>query len=154
MDERADFPNLGNRFLLRSEQTGGRFSLLEHDLAPRALGSPVHTHEHEDEYSLVTAGRIGVLIGAEVSEAGPGEWVVKPRGIPHAFWNAGDEEARFFEIISPAGFEDYFEQLAPLLPPQRTEPDVPGIVATAARFGLTIDPGSIGPLAERFGLRV
>ena len=32
---------------------------------------------------------MGVQIGDEEAVAGPGELVVKPRGIPHAFWNAG-----------------------------------------------------------------
>src|SRR4051812_14444193 len=103
----ADFPMLGNRYLLRGEETGGRFAMLEHTIAPRALGAPMHTHEHEDEFSLVLAGRGGVQIGDEVTVAGPGDVVRKPRGIAHAFWNAGDEPARLVELISPAGFEAY-----------------------------------------------
>ena len=61
----------------------------------------MHTHEHEDEISHVTAGRLGVQIGDEVLEAGPGDTVVKPRGIAHAFWNPGDEPVRFLELITP-----------------------------------------------------
>src|SRR6188768_631377 len=113
--ERADFPGLGNRFLLRGAETGGRFGLVEHVIAPRALAAPLHTHEHEDEYSFVLSGRMGAQIGDDVIEAGVGELVLKPRGIPHAFWNAGDEETRVLEIISPAGFEQYFADLAPVL---------------------------------------
>ena len=48
-----------------------------------------------------------MLSGDEVLEATPGELVFKPRGVPHAFWNATDEPARFLEIIAPAGFERY-----------------------------------------------
>lgn len=51
--ERADFPRLGNRFIVRSDDTGGRFALLEHTVPARALAAPTHTHEHEDEYSFV-----------------------------------------------------------------------------------------------------
>ena len=58
---------------------------------------------------------MGAQIGDEVVEAGPGDLVLKPRGIPHAFWNPGDEETRVLEIISPAGFEQYFADLAPVL---------------------------------------
>jgi len=43
-----------------------------------------------------------VQIGDEVIEAGPGDLVLKPRGVRHAFWNPGDEPARVLEIISPA----------------------------------------------------
>jgi quercetin dioxygenase-like cupin family protein len=102
--ERADFPALGNRFVVRSEDTGGRFALIEHTVPPRALAAPTHVHENEDEYSFVLSGEIGVQLGNEVLTAGPGELVFKPRGVPHAFWNAGDEEARLLELISPGGF--------------------------------------------------
>ena len=70
--ERADFPRLGTRYIIRSEQTDGRFALLEHTIPPRGLAAPIHTHENEDEYSLVLSGRMGAMIGAEVIEAGPG----------------------------------------------------------------------------------
>lgn len=96
---------LGVRFMIDGATPGGAFSLVEHPLPPRALGSPVHTHANEDEYTYVLEGRVGVQLGNEVVEAGPGELVFKPRGVAHAFWNAGDEPARMLELISPAGFE-------------------------------------------------
>src|SRR3954468_21423826 len=113
-NERARFfeKGLGTERVLGKDQTGGALGVVIHDLPPKQLGSPIHTHVNEDEYSYVLSGRLTALIGDEVVEAGPGEAVVKPRGIPHAFWNAGDEEVRFVEVISPAGFEDYFFELA------------------------------------------
>lgn len=42
--------SLGAREVLPGERAGGRFALVEHPLPPRGLGSPVHTHEREDEY--------------------------------------------------------------------------------------------------------
>ena len=144
---------LGVRFMIGGEESGGGFSLVEHPIAPRALAAPMHVHEREDEYSFVLEGRVGVQIGDEDGEAGPGELVVKPRGVPHAFWNAGDERARVLEIISPAGFERYFEEIAPLLPPQRDEPDFEALAEVRARYDLEMDTDSIGPLVERHGLR-
>ena len=88
--KRADFPQLGNRYVLRGDSSDGRFALIEHTIPPRALAAPMHMHEREDEYSFVLAGRLGAQIGDEVVEAGPGELVVKPRGIPHAYWNPAD----------------------------------------------------------------
>ncbi len=149
--ERADFPNLGNRYIIRSDQTGGRFGLLEHTIKPHALGAPMHTHENEDEYSYVLSGRMGAMIGDDVVEAGPGELVVKPRGIPHAFWNAGDEEVHLLELISPGGFDQYFTDMAPLLN-STGEPDLKARSEIQARYGLTMDIESIGALSERFGL--
>lgn len=142
---------LGVRFMIDGEATGGRFSLVEHPLPPRALGAPVHTHKNEDEYSYVLEGRIGVQLGDEVLEAGPGDLVFKPRGIAHAFWNAGDEPARLLEIISPAGFENYFREMAPLLAaPERDEAALGEVVG---RYELDIDFTTIPVLIERHGLR-
>lgn len=49
--ESATLIDLGVRFVLDGNATGGRFSLVEYPLPARALGSPVHTHANEDEYS-------------------------------------------------------------------------------------------------------
>jgi len=143
---------LGVRFMIDGETTNGAFSLVEHPLPPRALGSPVHTHRNEDEYSYVLEGRVGVQLGDDVIEAGPGELVFKPRGVPHAFWNAGDEPARLLELISPAGFENYFRELAPLL--AASERDESAIGDVVSRYELDIDFDTIPVLAGRHGLRL
>ena len=88
------------RYVVSAEQTDGAFALIEHELAPRQLGAPMHTHTREHEISHVTAGRLGVQIGDEVLVAGPGDTVRKPRGIAHAFWNPGDGPVRFLELIT------------------------------------------------------
>lgn len=150
--ERADFPALGNRYIIGSDQTDGRFALIEHTIAPRALAAPLHTHRNEDEYSHVLSGRMGAMVGDQVVEAGPGELVVKPRGIAHAFWNPGDEETRLLELISPGGFDRYFAEMAPLLAVDG-EPDFEALAAVRQRYELTMEIESIGPLIERFGLR-
>ena len=143
---------LGVRFMIDGAATGGRFSLVEHPLPPRALGSPIHTHRDEDEYSYVLEGRVGIQLGSEVLTAGPGDLVTKPRDVPHAFWNAGDEPARLLELIAPGGFEDYFRELAPVL--AAPEPDRDVIAAIAARHHLEIDFSTVPMLAERHGLRL
>jgi quercetin dioxygenase-like cupin family protein len=92
---------LGMRFMIGGEETKGNFALVEYRIGPRALAAPMHTHEHEEEYTYVLEGEVGVQIGEEVLVAKPGNLVFKPRGVPHAFWNAADEPARALEIRSP-----------------------------------------------------
>ncbi len=150
--ETVELFQLGVRFLIDGEASGGRFSLVEHPLPPRALGAPPHSHAVEDEYSFVLEGRIGLQIGDEEIEAGPGDLVLKPRGIPHAFWNAGDEPARLLEIISPAGFENYFREVAPLLESPAENAQALGEVV--ARYQLEIDLAAIPAFAARHGLRM
>lgn len=141
---------LGVRFLVEGPETGGRFSLVEHPLPPRALGAPPHTHANEDEYSFVLEGRIGVLLGEEVLEVGPGDLLFKPRGVRHAFWNAGDEPARILEVISPAGFEQYFRDLAPLL--DDAEANAAAIGEVVGRYELEIDHSTIPGFLREIGL--
>ena len=146
---------LGIRFMIGGEQTDGHFALVEHPIGPRALAAPMHTHEHEDEYTYVLEGKVGVQIGEEVLVALAGDLVFKPRGVQHAFWNPADEPARALEIISPAGFERYFGELAPLFPPANEGPlDEEAVGAVRDKYGLDMDMGSVPVLAERHGLLI
>jgi mannose-6-phosphate isomerase-like protein (cupin superfamily) len=146
------FRALGTRFVVSAEQTDGAFALVEHDLAPHSLGSPMHMHEREDEISHVLAGRLGVQIDDDVLEAGAGETVVKPRGVAHAFWNPGDEPVRFLELITPAGFENYFTEVEPILNAEG-EPDGAALGAIMARYALSMDMESMERLSVEHGLQ-
>jgi quercetin dioxygenase-like cupin family protein len=145
------FLGLGTRSVVSAERTGGAFAVVEHDLAPRTLGAPMHAHEREDEISHVTAGRLGVQIGEEVLQATVGDTVLKPRGIAHAFWNPGDEPVRFLELITPPGFEHYFAEIEPILDVQGP-PDFAALGAVMARYGLSMDMDSMGRLIAEHGL--
>ena len=145
--------SMGVRFMLASDETGGGFSLVEHPIPPRALAAPLHRHSREDEYSFVLEGRLGALLGDEVVYGQPGDLIFKPRGQWHTFWNAGDEPARILEMISPAGFERYFEQMVDLLGRSVGAPDPGELGAIAAEHGLEVDRDSIPQLAKKYGLR-
>src|SRR5215471_448600 len=144
---------LGAILILGGDRTAGSLSLVEHPLQPRALGSPMHTHRNEDEYSVVLEGQVGAQIGDQTVVAGPGDVLVKPRGVPHAFWNPTDQPARLLEIISPAGFEQYFAGLADILAGPGA-PDAGQLAALAGRYGLDVDLASIPRLAAAYGLNV
>jgi len=151
-DGKAGFlGSIGVRFMVDGGETGNRFSLVEHPMSARALAAPLHRHTNEDEYSFVVEGRMGALLGDEQLEAGPGDLVHKPRGEWHTFWNAGDEPCRILEIISPAGFERFFEELVDLGGVAQAGPDE--LAALCRRFALEMDPASVPALVERFNLR-
>ena len=105
-------------------------------MPPRALAAPLHRHNREDEYSFILEGRMGALLGDDVVEAGPGDLVFKPRNQWHTFWNAGDEPCRILEIIAPAGFEQFFDELS----------DMGGVAGAA--------PEALAALSERYGLEM
>ena len=75
-----------------------------------------------------------------------------PRDQWHTFWNAGDEPARILEIISPAGFERYFEELVDLGGSRQADPGA--LADLCARYELEVDPASIPGLLGRFDLRL
>jgi len=143
--------SIGVRFMIDGHEThDGGFSLVEHPMPARHLAAPLHKHTREDEYSFVIEGRMGALLGDEVVYAEAGDLVFKPRDQWHTFWNAGDTPCRILEIISPAGFEKYFDELVDA--GAQGPPDFEMLAEVAARYGLEVDPGSVPGLCERFGL--
>ncbi len=145
-----DFGGLNVRFMAWAEQTGGGFSLVEHPIAPRALCAPLHRHSNEDEYSFVLEGRMGAQLGDDVLVAEVGDFVFKPRHQWHTFWNPGDEPTRILEVISPGGFERYFDELGELLKSPDFRPEQIGVLG--AGYGLEFDPESIPRLCAEHGL--
>ena len=134
-----------DRFMLDGRDSGGRFALVEHRLAPGVLAAPLHLHTREDEYSYVLEGQVGALLGDEEVIAHAGDLVFKPRGQWHTFWNAGAGRARILEIISPSGLEELFRQLE-----SYEDPD--SLAAMAARYGAKVDFEGTMPIVERHGL--
>lgn len=103
------------RYGIGTAETDGSLSMLEVTIPPRTLIKP-HMHTHEDEFSLVLAGPIGVRAGERTIEEVPvGTWLVKPRSVPHAMWNISDQPARVLEVVMPGGLEHYFEEIEPVL---------------------------------------
>ena len=144
--------SIGVRFMIDGAETDERFSLVEHPMSPRALAAPLHRHSREDEYSFVLEGRMGALLGDDVVHAGAGDLVWKPRNQWHTFWNAGDENCRILEIISPAGFEQFFAELDGLGGALKAEPDE--LAKLSARYDLEMQPDTVPGLLERFDLRI
>jgi mannose-6-phosphate isomerase-like protein (cupin superfamily) len=146
----VDLGSVGVRFMAWAGETGGGFSVVEHPIPPRTLVAPVHRHSNEDEYSFVLEGRMGALLGEDVVYAGVGDLAFKPRNQWHTFWNPDDRPCRILEIISPGGFEGFFEELAGLMAGPELDPAQLGELG--ARYGLEFDPDSVPRLCVEHGL--
>ena len=79
-----------------------------------------------------------------------GDLIFKPREQWHTFWNAGEAPARVLEIISPAGFENYFRELGAEL--VSGPPDPQRLAALCASYALDMDMSSVPSLVQRFGV--
>jgi quercetin dioxygenase-like cupin family protein len=139
-------------YKVQADDSGGNLALLEVEIPAGTLVKP-HNHSREDEYSLVLAGTVGVRVGDRVLEAGAGSYLVKPRGTPHAMWNAGGAAAKVIEILSPAGLEGYFEELAPILRHEGGA-GAPQYYELAQRYGITIQDDWIEELERAYGVKL
>lgn len=134
-----------DRFLVNSGDWGGALAVIEHLLAPKSIAAPLHRHSREDEFSLVLEGRVWYQFDGEEQVAEVGDFVFKPRGEWHTFWNASDEPARVLELISPGGLEELFKILG------TSDEDV-DIAELAAPYGCDVDLAATGPIMDRYGL--
>jgi quercetin dioxygenase-like cupin family protein len=99
----------------RAADTDGHYALLELTLPAGGGGAPLHRHRGEAEAFYALEGTFTFQLGAGRREVSAGSFVLVPRGLVHTFANAGDTPARCLVVISPAGFERYFEELGALV---------------------------------------
>jgi quercetin dioxygenase-like cupin family protein len=134
---------IGVAFKLWGKNTNGEVSIVEHPFPVGALVPP-HMHTREDEYSIVTQGDREVVLGA-------GGYITKPRGEMHTMWNAGNEPAHMIEIISPAGFENFFQELSDLL--AEGPPPLEVLSELGDKYGLQFgNPDWLPDVIQRYGL--
>jgi quercetin dioxygenase-like cupin family protein len=96
-------------------ETGDVLTALESTPAP-GEGPPLHRHAREDEVIYVLRGRLRFRLEDAIHEAPTGSFVFIPRGVPHAWQNVGDDEARLLVLFTPAapGMERFFERFGDL----------------------------------------
>jgi quercetin dioxygenase-like cupin family protein len=94
----------------RTRERGVECLELRGTLPPRRQGAILHVHHTQDEEGFVTAGVLSAMVDGTVIQAGPGEVVSLPRGVPHSWWNAGDEPLAFQGMARPAADLDRYLQ--------------------------------------------
>lgn len=143
-------PGVGVIFKIDGEDTGGALSIVEHTFEVGSLVPP-HVHSREDEYSIVLEGEIGFRSEDQEVVLGSGGYIVKPRGEVHAMWNAGSAPARMIEVISPAGFENFFRSVVEMT--ASGTPDMESVARLASEYGNAIaEPEWLPDVIERYGL--
>jgi quercetin dioxygenase-like cupin family protein len=105
----AHLPLIDMVHKVTADRFGGSLTVEEWGLPPGAMVSP-HTHTREDECSFVLEGELTCDVGGEVVVAPAGSYVLKPRNVPHALCNTGAGPVRVLEILTPGGFEGYFDE--------------------------------------------
>lgn len=98
-----------------TEDTGGHYALIEYTAGPEFTGPAPHVHLEMEEGFYVVEGEFQIQVGDEQIRAKAGSFLLIPRGTVHTFANPLPTPSKFLLIASPAGFEHYFEELAPLV---------------------------------------
>lgn len=143
-------PGVGVVFKIDGRDTGGSVAIVEHPFEVGALVPP-HVHTREDEVSFVLEGEIGFRSEDQEVVLEAGGYIVKPRGQVHAMWNAGSTKARMLEVITPAGFEEFFRSFVDMT--DVGPPDFPAVAALGEDYGLPFaEPEWLADVIERYNL--
>lgn len=125
---------------ISADRTHGLASFFEAVIPPGMVVDP-HVHTHEDECTRVIEGELVFQIGGVVLTASADDYVVKPRGVSHAFWNASSRPARVIEIVTPGTLDSYFSAFAEVYTSSSLTGDDRRVALDAlqARFGIKTD---------------
>ena len=88
----------------------GRITLIEYE-APPGFASPLHAHRDADEAWFILEGLVTYHGDAWSAEAGPGSFILVPRGTPHRYTVTGPTAARFLELFTVGGKEAFFRDV-------------------------------------------
>jgi quercetin dioxygenase-like cupin family protein len=124
---------------IHGRDTAGVVSAVESHDVPGG-GPPPHIHTREDETFQVLEGEYEFTVAGSSFVAGKGATIFAPRGIPHTYRYLGQAPGRLMCVITPAGFERFFEAVGALTPEQQQ--DIPRVLGIAKEFGLEILPPS------------
>ncbi len=130
---------LGTLLIVRihGRDTNGVLSVVEsHDLP--GGGPPPHIHHREDETFQVLEGEYEFMAGGKTILAKPGTTLFAPRGIPHTYRCTSATGGKLSVVLTPAGFENFFEEIGAMTPQQQRE--IPRVLEVAKKFGLEILP--------------
>ncbi|WP_266182128.1 cupin domain-containing protein [Dyella humicola] len=120
-----------------ASETGGTYSLME-TVLPSGGVVPLHIHESEDENNYILEGQLQMSIGDQVYDAGPGDYVVAPRGITQTFRNSGSTPCRFLTTFTPGGAEGFFKDAGELIAAAApAKPDPAVLKALQKKYHLT-----------------
>ncbi|MES2923518.1 MAG: cupin domain-containing protein [Verrucomicrobiota bacterium] len=122
---------------IHGRDTGGVVSAVESHDVPGG-GPPPHVHHNEDETFQILEGEYEWTVGEQTFVAAKGTTIFAPRGVPHTYRYLGSKPGRLLCIITPAGFEGFFEEINALSTEQQQH--IPGVLEIGGKYGLEILP--------------
>ena len=109
------------RVLAAGEATTGRAFTLAEFTGGEGPWTVPHVHRGMEESFFVLDGEFTFAVGEQQIAAGPGSYILVPRGTRHGI-TAGAAGGRFLTLMVPGGLEEMFFELANLPPDSITDP--------------------------------
>lgn len=107
---------------------------IEHTKIMPGWGPPLHMHLAQEEWFYLIDGEVLLQVGHERLTLKPGDSILGPRNVPHAFAAIGPNPAHMLITFSPAGqMEQFFRDTAPVGPQN--------MAAISLRYGIKV----VGP---------
>ena len=141
--------SVGVRFMAWGEETGGGFSLVEHPIAPNTLAAPVHSTSARTSTSTCSRGAWARCSATRSSTRRGGLRLQAAQPVAHVL-ERRRQPCRILEIISPSGFEHFFDELAELVAQPDFSPEK--IIALGERYGHYFDLERTAAVVEEHGL--
>ena len=108
-------------FVLKDEDTHGRYSMVDMLLSPTFDSSPGHSHREHSETFYMVSGEMEWTVEGETQILGPGDLVYIPPFAHHIARAVGGESPRALLIWEPAGWEVGMVESVNLTPEQRSD---------------------------------
>jgi quercetin dioxygenase-like cupin family protein len=124
----ADNPNtphiglVGDTYtiLVSGRDTAGRYCLIDMHIPPGG-GPPPHRHDFEEMFSVLE-GEIEATFRGQKTVVRAGETINIPANAPHQFHNNSGQPARLLCLCSPAGQEEFFQEVGVPVATRTTAP--------------------------------
>jgi quercetin dioxygenase-like cupin family protein len=129
------------RFLASSEETGGRWAVLEMTERP-GNKSRVQRHNFTDEQVYVMEGVLTVMVNGKTSEYPAGSYLLIPRGTPHAHGTFGKTPSKHLLTVMPGGFERFLRDRIELV--KTAKPGDPEFTKKLAEIRRDVDSEVLG----------
>ena len=150
--EGSHLPVLGITHKVTAEAFGGAFTSIEARIPPGDMVPP-HTHSREDECAFVLEGELTFDVGGEIVVASAGSFVLKPRGVYHAFCNTGTGPNRHLEMHAPGEFEGYYDEYERIVESEMGEEELrKARVELGERYGVVWHEELVPEVRASFGL--
>ena len=97
-------PVTGEAAIVRigTKESGGELPVADLYIAPGGAVMGEHYHPAIEERFTLIRGELGVRLSGRAIKTTPGAMLLVPPGVPHDWWNAGEEDAVVRVEIRPA----------------------------------------------------